>query len=65
MIEKRKYKSIKWVLRQQIEKSTKTFWTWQKGKNEHFTCIYKNYNDDSPIYTPTQLLNEIEDADTN
>jgi len=65
MIEKRKYKSIKWVLRQQIEKSTKTFWTWQKGKNEHFTCIYKNYNDDLPIYTPTQLLNEIEDADTN
>ena len=61
MIEKRKYKSIKWVLKQQIEKDTKTFWTWKKGKNEHFTCIYKNYNDDLPIYTPVQLLKEIED----
>ena len=44
MIEKRKYKSIKWVLKQQIEKDTKTFWTWKKGKNEQFTCIYANTN---------------------
>ena len=65
MIEKRKYKTIKWVLKQQIEKATKTLWTWKQGKNENFTCIYKNYNDDLPIYTPTQLLKEIEDANTN
>ena len=65
MIEKRKYKTIKWVLKQQIEKATKTLWTWQKGKKEHFTCIYKNYNDNLTIYTPNQLLKEIEDANTN
>ena len=50
------YRTIKWVLKQQIEKATKTFWTWKQGKNEQFTCIYKNYNDDLPIYTPSQLL---------
>jgi AAA15 family ATPase/GTPase len=61
----KKYKTIKWVLKQQIEKVTKTLWTWQKGNNEQFTCIYKNYNDDLPIYTPTQLLKEIQDANTN
>ena len=57
----KKYKTIKWVLKQQIEKATKTLWTWKKGKKEHFTCIYKNYNDDLPIYTPAQLLKEIQD----
>ena len=56
MTEQRNYKTIKWVLKQQIEKATKTFWTWKQGKSEHFTCIYKNYNDDLPIYTPSQLL---------
>ena len=45
----KKYKTIKWVLKQQIEGATKTLWTWKKGKNEQFTCIYKNYNDDLPI----------------
>tara|TARA_R110000765_G_scaffold118299_1_gene212511 strand:- start:256 stop:471 length:216 start_codon:yes stop_codon:yes gene_type:complete len=60
----RTYKTIKWVLKQQIEKATKTLWTWGKAtktKKENFTCIYKNYNDDLPIYTPVQLLKEIED----
>ena len=64
MTEKRKYKTIKWVLKQQIEKAMKTFWTWKKGKKENFTCIYKNYNDDLPIYTPVQLLKLLEDANT-
>ena len=54
---KKTYKTIKWVLKQQIEKATNTLWTWKQGKNEQFTCIYKNYNDDLPIYTPVQLLN--------
>ena len=58
---KRNYKTIKWVLKQQIEKGTKTLWTWKK---ENFSCIYKNYNDDLPIYTPTQLLKKLEDANT-
>ena len=61
----RNYKTIKSVLKQQIEAATKTLWTWKKGKKENFTCIYENYNDDLPIYTPTQLLKEIEDANTN
>ena len=64
MKEKRKYKTIKWVLKQQIEKAMKTLWTWKEGKNEEFTCIYENYNDDLPIYTPTQLLKKLEDANT-
>jgi 3-methyladenine DNA glycosylase AlkC len=64
MIIKKTYKTIKWVLKQQIEKATKTLWTWKQGKNEHFTCIYKNYCDDLPIYTSNQLLKLLEDADT-
>jgi hypothetical protein len=65
MIEKRNYKSIKWVLKGHIKNNVNSLWTWKQGKNEHFTCIYKNYNDDLPIYTPTQLLKEIQDANTN
>mgnify|MGYP003153980654 CR=1 FL=1 len=56
------YNTIKWILRGQIKNSTRTLWTWQKGKtikDENFTCIYKNYNDDLPIYTPQQLLDNI------
>ena len=64
MTEKRKYKTIKWVLKEQIETGTKTLWTWKKGKKENFTCIYKNYNDDLTIYTPIQLLKKLEDANT-
>ena len=64
MTEKRKYKTIKWVLKQQIESATKTLWTWKQGKKENFTCIYKNYNDSLTIYTPTQLLKKLEDANT-
>ena len=65
MIEQKTYKTIRWVLKENIKNNVKALWTWQKGKNENFTCIYKNYNDDLPIYTPTQLLKEIEDANTN
>jgi hypothetical protein len=55
------YKTIKWVLKQQIEAATKTLWTWKEGKKENFTCIYKNYSDSLTIYTPTQLLKKLED----
>ncbi len=60
----KKYKTIKWVLKQQIENATKTLWTWEEGKKENFTCIYENYADDLTIYTPTQLLKKLEDANT-
>jgi hypothetical protein len=58
------YKTIKWVLKQQIDKGLKTLWTWKEGKNENFTCIYENYNDNLTIYTPNQLLKLLEDANT-
>ena len=61
MKEKRKYKTIKWVLKQQIEKAMKTLWTWKEGKNEEFTCIYKDYTDKLKIYTPQQLLDKLDE----
>jgi len=63
-MDKKNYRTIKWVLKQQIEKALKTLWTWKEGKNENFTCIYENYNDDLTIYTPIQLLKKLEDANT-
>ena len=58
------YKTIKWVLKQHIKDNVKSLWTWEKGKNENFTCIYENFDDDLPIFTPTQLLKQIENANT-
>lgn len=54
------YKTIKWVLRGQIKKNAKVLWTWKEGEEENFTCVYKNYNDDLPLYTPKQLLDRID-----
>jgi len=53
------YNTIKWVLRSNIKNKVDALWTWDK-KGENFTMIYKNYNDDLPIYTASQLLNEID-----
>ena len=61
MIEKKSYKTIKWVLRENIKNKVNNLWTWTKGKNEEFTCIYKNYSDNLTIYTPVQLLKVLED----
>ena len=54
-----KYNNIKSVLRHNIKTGVKNLWTWDK-KEKNFTCIYNNYSDDLPIYTPAQLLEEIE-----
>ena len=54
------YKTIKTVLRSQIKNGAKVLWTWKQGKDENFTCIYKNYNDNLPIYTPNQLLKQLD-----
>ena len=57
------YNTIKWVLRDQVKKKTNTLWTWKQGKtikDDNFTCIYKNYCDDLPIYTPQQLLDKLD-----
>ena len=61
MIQKKTYKTIKWVLRENIKNKVNNLWTWTKGKNEEFTCIYKNYSDNLTIYTPVQLLKVLED----
>lgn len=58
----RSYKTIKWVLKEQIKLNAKCLWTWKQAidiKKEEFTCVYKNYNDSMPLYTPLQLLNKI------
>tara|TARA_R110000823_G_scaffold110354_1_gene230311 strand:+ start:313 stop:507 length:195 start_codon:yes stop_codon:yes gene_type:complete len=55
----RTYKTIKSVLRTNVKKNVNTLWTWDK-ENKNFTQIYKNYNDSLPIYTASQLLEEIE-----
>jgi len=59
---KKTYKTIKWVLKENIKNGVKNLWTWEKGKNENFTCIYKNYSNNLTIYTPVQLLELLEDA---
>mgnify|MGYP003648186380 CR=1 FL=1 len=53
-----KYKTIKSVLRQNIERKVNTLWTWDR-EDKNFTQIYQNFNDKLPIYTATQLLEEI------
>ena len=54
------YKNIKWVLKKQIEKNAKVLWTWEKGEDENFTCVYECYGDNLPLHTPQQLLDLIE-----
>ena len=55
------YNTIKSVLKTHIKSGAKVLWTWSLGKIEHFTCIYKNYNDNLPIYTPAQLLEKLDE----
>ena len=54
-----KYKTIRWVLRSNIKSNVNALWTWDR-ENNNFTMIYNNYNDDLPIFTASQLLEEIE-----
>lgn len=53
-----KYKSIKKILKGQIENNVKVLWTFDK-ETKTFTMIYKNYSNELKIYTPQQLLDEI------
>ncbi|MAN60660.1 MAG: hypothetical protein CMI60_01815 [Parvibaculum sp.] len=53
-----KYKTIKSVLKQNIEKKVNTLWTWDR-EDKNFTQIYNNFSDELPIYTANQLLEEI------
>ena len=56
------YKTIKWLLKKQIEKGVKVLWTWEQGKtikDENFTCVYQFYGDKLTLHTPQQLLDLI------
>ena len=53
------YKNIKKMLRSQIKNKTKNLWTWDKEDN-NFTMLYKIWESNDKIYTPTQLLEEID-----
>ena len=58
-----KYTTIKWVLKKNIKNNLNTIWTWDR-EEKNFTQIYQNYNDKLPIYTASQLLNEIEKSES-
>lgn len=57
-----KYTTIKWVLKKNIKNNVNTLWTWDR-EEKNFTQIYQNYNDNLPIYTASQLLDEIEKSE--
>jgi hypothetical protein len=54
----RSYKTIKWILKEHIKKNVKSLWTYE---DDNFTCIYKNYDVNSRIYTPIQMIDLIEE----
>jgi hypothetical protein len=54
-----KYKNIKTMLRAQLKSGQRQLWTWDQ-KKDHFTMIYEVFNPKDRIYTPTQLLEEID-----
>jgi len=49
----RTYKTIKWILKDNIKKNVRSLWTW---KDDNFTMIYENYSGEDRIYTSSQLL---------
>ena len=51
-----KYTNIKKMLNIQIKENIRALWTW---KDNNFTMIYKAYDETDRIYTPIQLLEEI------
>ena len=54
-----KYKSIKWILKQQIDRGSIRKWAWIK-KPEEFVCVYQLIPKDvEHLYTPQQLLNQL------
>ena len=54
-----KYKNIKWILRQQIDRGSIRKWAWIK-EPEEFVCVYQLIPKDvEHLYTPQQLLNQL------
>ena len=62
MIEQRKYKTIKWVLKEHIKNKVQSLWTWEK---DNFTCLFNEFKPKDRIYTSAQLLKLLENANTN
>tara|TARA_R100001463_G_scaffold22733_3_gene54597 strand:- start:1079 stop:1258 length:180 start_codon:yes stop_codon:yes gene_type:complete len=54
---KRTYKGIKNLLRYHIKNNVRSLWTYE---DDNFTSVYENYDGDSRIYTPQQLLKLID-----
>ena len=54
-----KYTNIKRILRKQVDRNMNVIWTWDK-EGKHFYMLYNIIDDKFPIYTPFQLLQEIE-----
>ena len=59
MKEKQKYNNIKRILRKQAEDNLNVIWSWYKEDN-HFIMLFHDIDDNLPIYTPQQLIDEIE-----
>lgn len=57
--QKMKYNNIKAVLRNNIKTKVNNLWTWDK-EGKHFNCIFGIYDNELPIYTPQQLIDEID-----
>lgn len=57
----KKYKTIKKVLKDQIDANVPFRWTWnQSSTNEEFVCVYKYIPSWSKeLYTAKQLLDKI------
>jgi len=62
IIMERTYKTIKWILKDNIKKNVRALWTW---KDDNFTMIYENYSGDDRIYTSSQMLRVIENLIIN
>ena len=57
-----KYKNIKRILREQVNKNLKVLWTFDEEQFE-FTMIFENYNNNLRIYTPKQLLERLKEME--
>ena len=55
-----RYKSIKNILRHQVNKNVKALWTFNEDKKT-FTYLYGIITDDLRIYTPQQLLDYLDE----
>jgi len=62
-----KYRTIKWILAQQIERGTNYKWAWKQSmKDEEFVCVYFHIPKWSKeLYTANQLLIKLNETEKN